>query len=56
MIKQLFSTLIVNIIDNNKNVYLNTKSAYYAYMISEGSCDSEDWSNGCSKFSFAIME
>ncbi len=25
-------------------------------MISEGSCDSEDWSNGCWKFSFAITE
>ncbi len=23
-------------------------------MISEGSCDTEDWSNGCCKFSFAI--
>jgi len=23
-------------------------------MISEGSCDTEDWSNGCWKFSFAI--
>ncbi len=23
-------------------------------MISEGSCDIEDWSNGCSKFNFAI--
>ncbi len=24
--------------------------------ISEGSCDTEDWSNGCWKFSFAITE
>ncbi len=24
-------------------------------MISEGLCDTEDWSNGCGKFSFAIM-
>jgi len=23
-------------------------------MISEGSCDSEDWSNGCWKFSFVV--
>ncbi len=23
-------------------------------MISEGSCDTEDWSNGCWKFSFTI--
>ncbi len=23
-------------------------------MISEGSCDTEDWSSGCWKFSFAI--
>ncbi len=23
-------------------------------MISDGSCDTEDWSNGCWKFSFAI--
>ncbi len=23
-------------------------------MVSEGSCDTEDWSNGCWKFSFAI--
>ncbi len=23
-------------------------------MISEGSCDTEDWSNGCWKFSFVI--
>ncbi len=25
-------------------------------MISEGSCDTEDWSNDCWKFKFAITE
>ncbi len=25
-------------------------------IISEGSCDTEDWSNGCWKFSFALQE
>ncbi len=25
-------------------------------MISEGSCDTEDWSNGCWKFSFLSQE
>ncbi len=26
------------------------------YMISEGSCDTKDWSKGCWKFSFASQE
>ncbi len=25
-------------------------------MISEGSCDTEDWGNGCWQFSFAIIK
>ncbi len=38
--------------DVKKKCYLSTKSVYR--VISEGSCDTEDWSNGWWKFSFAI--
>ncbi len=44
--KQLFSALII------RNVYW--APIHYIGRISEGSCDSEDWSNGCWKFSFVI--
>jgi len=42
------ATTVFNIDDNNnkkkkKNVLLSSKSAFK--MISEGSCDTEDWSN-----------
>ncbi len=38
----LSSTAVFNI-DNNSKYFLSSKSAYY--VISEGSCDTEDWSN-----------
>ncbi len=34
----------------------NNVPNHHIRMISEGSCDTEDWSNGCWKFSFAITE
>ncbi len=42
--------------DNNKKYLLSAKSEIRIRirMISEGSCDIEDWSNSCWKFSFAI--
>ncbi len=43
---QLFSTLIII-----RNIYW---APSHFRMISEGSCDTEDWSNGCWKCSFAI--
>ncbi len=49
-------------IDNNKNRFLSTKSDIR--MISEGSCDTEDWSNDAeiqlyhhrNKFNFKILQ
>ncbi len=35
-------------------MFLNTNQ--YIRMISKWSCDTEDWSNGCWKFSFTITE
>ncbi len=45
---QLFSTFII--------IKINVSWApnEHIRMISEGLCDTEDWSNGCWKFSFAI--
>ncbi len=42
--KILSSTSVFNI-DNKNKCFLSSKSAYYSTMISEGSCDTEDWSN-----------
>ncbi len=41
-------------IDKYHKCFLSTKSAYWT--ISEGTCDTKDWSNGCWKFSFASQE
>ncbi len=49
-VKILSSITIFNI--DNKNI-LSSKSLY---LISEGSCDTEDWSNGCWKFSVASQK
>ncbi len=46
VVKEFYQFLFKNIvfdIDDNKKGFLNTKSAYR--MISEGSCDTEDWNN-----------
>jgi len=40
----LSSTTVFNTDDNNK-CFLSTKLSYDYDMISEGSCDTEDWSN-----------
>ncbi len=45
---QLFSALIITI----RNV--SWAADPHIRMISEGSCDPEDWSNDCWKFSFDI--
>ncbi len=50
-VKILSSITIFNI-DNNKNI-LSSKSLY---LISKGSRDTEDWSNGCWKFSVASQK
>ncbi len=47
--KILNSTTLFNIVQKKSwtpNLHIR--------MISEGSCDTEDWNNGCWKFSFAI--
>ncbi len=36
--------------DNNQKCFLSSKSAYR--MISEGSCDTEDWSNDAENSAF----
>ncbi len=47
---QLFSTLIIR-----RNVSLAPNQiCWILRVISEGSCDGEDWSNGCYKFNFPI--
>jgi len=38
------STTAFKITNNSKKCFLSTKSAYIS-MISEGSCDTEDWRN-----------
>ncbi len=48
--KLLSSTTVFNF--DNKKVSWAPKQ--HIKMISEGSCDTEDWSNDCWKFSFAI--
>ncbi len=45
------SWLLQKSINHNK-LFLSTKSAIR--MISEESCDTEDWNKGCWKFSFTI--
>ncbi len=40
--------------DNNKKCFLSTKSAYQ--IISEGSCDSEDWSNDAENSALPLQE
>ncbi len=44
------STTVFNI--DNKKLFLSINQ--HLRIISEGSCDTEDWSNNCWKFSFAI--
>ncbi len=44
--------------NNNKMIIIGNVSwaaNHHIRMISEGSCDTEDWSNGIWKFSFAII-
>ena len=42
--KILLSTTVVNI-DNNNNNNFSWESNHHNIMISEGSCDTEDWIN-----------
>ncbi len=51
--KILSSTTAFNI-DINKKCFLSRYK--HIRMIPEGSCDTENWSNGCWKFSFASHE
>jgi len=44
LIKDIRKPSTVSNIDDNIKCFLSTKSAYE--KISEGSCDTEDWSNG----------
>ncbi len=38
----------------NNNIDKSKKCNQHIRMISEGSCDTEAWRNGCWKYSFAI--
>ncbi len=52
LIKSDIYCVLQNIIYEINTKYQNK----HIIMISEGSCDTEDWSNGCWKFSFSITE
>ncbi len=59
MIELNVSNLIINnfIKSDNKDIYksiLFKLANQHIRMISEGSCDIEDWNNSCWKCSFAI--
>ncbi len=47
----MLSSLTILKCYNKKKCFLST-----SLLISEGSCDTEDWNNGSWKFSFAITE
>ncbi len=50
---QKFISAITSFLNIDKNLFFYTPIQYIR-MISEGSCDTEDWRNGCWQFIFAI--
>ncbi len=59
LLKMLFSQKILSytaVFNIDNKIYIFWAPNQHIRMISEGSCDTEDWSNGCRKFYFASQE